>query len=51
MDGFEDIHGGVAIEFGELRYIHAMDNGLFTLGESRERGRHTQQLLSFEDLV
>jgi len=36
---FEEITGGIAIEMGEMTYIQAKDNGLFTLGETREIGQ------------
>ena len=38
MTKFEEITGGIAIEMGEMTYIQAKDNGLFTLGETREIG-------------
>ena len=35
---FEDISGTIAIEMGEMRYIEALDNGLFKIGDSHEAG-------------
>lgn len=36
---FDEIHGGVAIEIGTMRYIQGRDNGLFTLGPPHEIGK------------
>ena len=36
---FDEIHGNVAIELSSMRYVHAMDNGLFCLGDSRDVGQ------------
>ncbi|KAK6172726.1 hypothetical protein SNE40_016329 [Patella caerulea] len=35
---FDQIIGNVAIEMGDMTYISAMDNGLFTLGDHRSEG-------------
>jgi len=35
---FDDISGSVAIEMGSLKYLYAMDNGLFKLGEQHDVG-------------
>ncbi|XP_011442674.2 protein FRG1 homolog [Magallana gigas] len=35
---FEDITGNVAIEIGDSRYVSAVDNGTFRLGEPRDQG-------------
>ena len=37
---FDDIHGNVAIEFTSMKYIHAMDNGNFCLGDMRDVGKY-----------
>ena len=39
---FEDISGNVAIEFGERRYVMALDNGKFTLGPTRNEGTSSE---------
>jgi protein FRG1 len=35
---FDDISGSVAVEMGEMKYLYAMDNGLFKLGEQHDIG-------------
>lgn len=38
IDGFNDLTGSVAIEFGVSAYVKALDNGLFTLGAPHDEG-------------
>lgn len=35
---FEDITGNVAIEITDRRYVSAVDNGTFRLGDPRDQG-------------
>lgn len=39
---FEDITGNVAIEITDRRYVSAMDNGTFRLGDPRDQGNLTR---------
>lgn len=41
---FEDITGNVAIEIGDSRYVSAVDNGTFRLGEPRDQGEYKKHL-------
>ena len=41
MTKFDDISGSVAVEMGEMKYLYAMDNGLFKLGEQHDIGQST----------
>ncbi|CAB3383135.1 Hypothetical predicted protein [Cloeon dipterum] len=38
IDGFSELKGSVAIEFGNSAYVKALDNGLFTLGAPHDDG-------------
>ena len=39
---FEDITGNVAIEITDRRYVSAVDNGTFRLGDPRDQGNLTR---------
>jgi hypothetical protein len=41
VEKFDDIHGSVAIELGSMQYLHAEDNGLFTVGPQHSIGLST----------
>lgn len=36
---FDDINGPISVEMGSMRYVEAMDNGLFKLGSSHDLGQ------------
>ena len=38
VNTFDDIQGGVAIETSSMRYMQALDNGMFSLGDEHAAG-------------
>ena len=48
---FNEIHGSIAIEYGEQSFIQSLDNGLFKCGNSHGLGKNILYQLKYVFII